>query len=240
MSPFYTFSPNSTSISFPWPASVTGVERVMLSAQGNLQKFLSAFFARPIHVTLVYSHDFSTASTSGQRIPTQTPDVASASRATPAIQTRQVYLECNDKVVCICTSTVTLSNPHVAGLFLVDKYPIGQTFSKLGQTANFELLEVGFGEPPQEGSSQKELTLEDSKPTDNSALWRKYRLFVEDFECEILEVFPSRQMFSYGESWLTDSLPSTFVGQSRLPLLYAAFLLTCLLWIAFMIFHGYF
>ncbi|KAH8800561.1 hypothetical protein DL96DRAFT_1508485, partial [Flagelloscypha sp. PMI_526] len=188
MAPFYTFTPNSTSISFPWPVSVTGTERVMLSAQGNLQKFLSAFFARPIHVSLVYSNDFDT-TPSGERTPTLTPNVLSASRDRPALQTRQVYLECEDKIVCICTSTVTMSNPHVANLFLVEKYPIGQTFSKLGQTANFELIE--------ESRSTTE-----SKPTDNSALWRKYRLFVEDFECEILEVFPSRQMFSFGEAWL--------------------------------------
>ncbi|KAH8813617.1 hypothetical protein DL96DRAFT_1434429, partial [Flagelloscypha sp. PMI_526] len=202
MAPFYTFTPNSTSISFPWPVSVTGTERVMLSAQGNLQKFLSAFFARPIHVSLVYSNDFDT-TPSGERTPTLTPNVLSASRDRPALQTRQVYLECEDKIVCICTSTVTMSNPHVANLFLVEKYPIGQTFSKLGQTANFELIEVGFGEPPKGTLQSKESrSTTESKPTDNSALWRKYRLFVEDFECEILEVFPSRQMFSFGEAWL--------------------------------------
>lgn len=33
-------------------------------------------------------------------------------------------------------------------------------------------------------------------------LWRKYRLAIPDFECEILEVFPSREMFACCEQWL--------------------------------------
>ncbi|KAH8832847.1 hypothetical protein DL96DRAFT_1551939 [Flagelloscypha sp. PMI_526] len=242
MSPFYSFTPNSTSIEYPWPVSLTGTERVMLAAQGNLQKCLSAFFARPIGVTLVYANTFSTTK-EGQYNPTTLPDpelVQSASKEQPAFQRRQVYLECNGKIVCTCTSSVTMSNPTVANLFLVEKYPIGQTFSKLGKAANFELVEVGFGEPP--SGTGKEEPQGPTKPTDDSALWRRYRLFVEDFECDILEVFPSRRMFSFGEPWLTGTLPldartTTSDSDWKSTVLRFSLIFLFALWIAILFLH---
>ncbi|KAJ6607500.1 hypothetical protein B0H10DRAFT_2306156 [Mycena sp. CBHHK59/15] len=60
MAPFYTFSPKTTTISFSWPKELSGLERVALSSQGDLQRVLSAFFARPIVLALIYSNTFTT------------------------------------------------------------------------------------------------------------------------------------------------------------------------------------
>lgn len=77
---------------------------------------------------------------------------------------------------------------------MIDKFPIGQMFRKLEKLPNFELLDVDFG---------------DSEGTNDGAdqLWRKYRLHVDGFETEILEVFPSREMFQRGDDWLVSPLP---------------------------------
>ncbi|KAK7012226.1 hypothetical protein R3P38DRAFT_1585754 [Favolaschia claudopus] len=192
MAPFYTFSPKTTTISFTWPKEITGLERIALSAQGDLQRILSAFFARPIVLALIYSNTFTKR---GETLePLSLPNsnaVAAASPEVPIVQNRQVHLQCGGKVVCVATSTVKISSPRCAHLFLEEKYGIGQLFSKLGATPSFELLDVGIG-----GHNDME------KGMGGSQLWRRYRLSGPEIECEILEVFASREMFSQGETWL--------------------------------------
>lgn len=76
-------------------------------------------------------------------------------------------------------------------------------FRKLEKLPQFELVAVGFGE-----SSVKEST-GGAYPAHDQGLWRKYKLIVPEFECEILEEFPSRDMFTRGEDWLTGYLYPT-------------------------------
>ncbi|KAJ7180644.1 hypothetical protein C8R46DRAFT_1070121 [Mycena filopes] len=212
MPPFYTFSPKTTSISFSWPPELTGLERVALSAQGDLQRVLSAFFARPIVIALIYSHTFTKRSQNDTSlIPLPLPNpaaIASASLDSPIIQNRQVHLQCTGKLVCTATSTVKLLSPNAAHLFLEEKYAIGQLFSKLGVTPSFELLDVGIG------GQDEAMTIEKGFGRGPN-LWRKYRLFVRDVECEILEVFASRDMFVRGQAWLDEqSFPGPFTAVS--------------------------
>lgn len=137
--------------------------------------FDSTFFARPIHVTCIY------ANTSPRSYP--------ASPEHPITQTRQVHLACANRVVCIATSIVTITSPESEQLFLDDKYPIGQTFRKLGRTPQFSLLDV------------ETLTVREKHE-----LRRRYTLETEGFQTEILEVFPDRDMFSRGEDWLLEEV----------------------------------
>ncbi|KIY70096.1 hypothetical protein CYLTODRAFT_392563 [Cylindrobasidium torrendii FP15055 ss-10] len=192
--PFYSFNTTSTSINYAWPEGLSGMERVALSCQGNLQSVLSAFFARPIQIVPIYTRTQMRRSSSVEDEPLEAPttqDLENASQSRPITQTRQVILQCSEKTVCTATSTVSITSTQAAHLFLVDKFPIGQMFRKLDCTPSFELLEVGFGvvESKTEAQSYEQV-------------WRKYRLSVQGFDAEILEVFPSREMFSDGERWL--------------------------------------
>ncbi|KAJ6591598.1 hypothetical protein DFH09DRAFT_1137480 [Mycena vulgaris] len=198
MAPFYTFSPKTTTISFSWPKELTGLERVALSAQGDLQRVLSAFFARPIVLALIHSHSY-TRRSDGTLIPLPLPNpsaISSVSPEFPIVQNRQVHLQCGGKVVCTATSTVKIYSPRCAHLFLEEKYGIGQLFSKLEATPSFELLSVGIG-------GQDMIAVEKGLGG-GPLLWRKYRLSVPEIECEILEVFTSRDMFVRGQSWLDE------------------------------------
>jgi hypothetical protein len=121
----------------------------------------------------------------------------------PITQDRQVQLQCDDKTVCVATSHVRITSARAAELFLVEKFAIGQMFKKLQLQPMFELLEVGFGVPPaSDGKTEKDSGRlgEDG----DRRLWRKYKLAVPEFDCEILEEFPSRDMFIFGDSWLRD------------------------------------
>lgn len=74
-------------------------------------------------------------------------------------------------------------------------------FRKLEKLPLFELVRVGFGAAPGDGDED-----EDEDEERKKQLWRQYKLIVPEFECEILEVFPSREMFTRGESWLVGEI----------------------------------
>lgn len=163
----------------------------------------SAFFARPISIALVYSSASRQPSPqlSLEPIAQLTPAIiASASPETPIIQTRQVHLQCNGRIVCTATSTVRITSPQTAHLFLVEKYAIGQMFRVLEKVPAFELLCVGLGVVRENEKRGFTIAEEDRQ---SSQLWRKYTLIVPHFECEILEVFPHREMFLGAERWLS-------------------------------------
>jgi hypothetical protein len=105
----------------------------------------------------------------------------------PIVQTRRVHLLCSDRTVCTATSTVRITSAECARLFLQEKYAIGQVFMEIGRVPRFELMDVGTG---------------------GGELWRKYKLEIDGFECDILEVFPDREMFKLGERWF-DYKPSS-------------------------------
>ena len=165
----------------------------------------SAFFARPIVIALVYSRTVRQASPQSATEPITNPTpsiIASASPASPIVQTRQVHLQCAGKIVCTATSTVRITSPECANLFLQEKYAIGQMFRRLEKIPAFELLAVGLGPVDDNDKAPGAFPTGKDKKKSNQ-LWRKYTLTIPNFECEILEVFPSREMFLQGDTWLT-------------------------------------
>ncbi|KAF8645806.1 hypothetical protein AX16_007561 [Volvariella volvacea WC 439] len=123
-----SFNTTSTNVELTCPRDITGIERIMLAATGNLQRILSAFFSRPINIKTIYAHT--------------DPRIAPASPSNPIKQSRQVHLVCSDRTVCIATSTVTVTSPLTEKLLLDDKYPIGQLFRCLQQIPDFTLVNV--------------------------------------------------------------------------------------------------
>ena len=146
----------------------------------------SAFFATTLHIIPVYAETF----TESGAFP-DAQDILSASFQTPIMQKRRVLLQCSGRTVCTATSLVRMTSPRSAQLLLEEKFAIGQMFQKLDKSPQFELLSVGFGSPSNEDKAET-----------GQALWRRYKLSVPDFECEILEEFPSREMFVRGQDWL--------------------------------------
>jgi len=133
--------------------------------------------------------------------------IAAASPDSPIVQTRQVHLQCGGKIVCTATSTVRITSPEVAHLFLQEKYAIGQMFRRLEKVPAFELLSVGLGavkDDKEKSVFASELPAANKGP--NNQLWRRYTLGIPHFECEILEVFPDRRMFLAAEKWLAGDL----------------------------------
>ncbi|KAF5389184.1 hypothetical protein D9757_003486 [Collybiopsis confluens] len=165
------WTPDQTIVRIDQPERYTGLERIMLVAQGDLQRLLSAFFADVINVEVLYAHN--------------TSRHLAASPETPVIQTRKVLLKCRSVVVCTATSTVTFTSPECERLMLDEKFAIGQTFRYMKEIPAFRLKSVLIAGTP---SGEEELS-------------RTYTLACPGIHCEILEVFPSRSMFTDGEEW---------------------------------------
>ncbi|KAH9946366.1 uncharacterized protein BXZ73DRAFT_95864 [Epithele typhae] len=167
-----TYTGVSTSIEIQNSEDVTGLERIMLVAQGDLQRHLSAFLDQTITI---------------ECISTETAlRGTGASPTNPIRQDRQVHLKCGSRVLCIATSSVTLTSPECERLLLDEKFAIGQIFRHLRAYPNFTLLSVSA----QVVSGKRELR-------------RTYKLETDGIACEILEVFPDRDMFDKGVAWLT-------------------------------------
>lgn len=181
--------------------------------------YYSAFFSRPIDVALVFSETALQHSPNSPTEPLSLPDaqaLASVSPNRPITQTRQVHLQCNGKIACTATSIVRITSPEVAHLFLEEKYPIGQMFRRLRRPPAPELLDVGVGPVDLHLKDDNTETFERGFTTgDSNQLWRRYKLVIPDFDCEILEVFPSRKMFVDGEAWLNGEEPEVTTADSN-------------------------
>ncbi|KAI0722497.1 hypothetical protein C8Q76DRAFT_719031 [Earliella scabrosa] len=168
-----TYTGASTSIEIRCPANVTlsGLERIMVVAQGDLQRHLSAFFARTITIECIYTKT--------------SPSGPGASPTHPIHQERQVHLKCGPRVLCVATSTVTVTSPECERLLIRERFALGQIFRHLRTYPEFSLI----GVDARVVGGKRELR-------------RTYQLETEGIRCEILEVFPDRDMFDLGEAWL--------------------------------------
>lgn len=116
------------------------------------------------------------------------PRSPGASLAHPIHQERQVHLKCGSRILCVATSSVTVTSPECERLLITERFALGQIFRHLRTYLEFSLIKVDAGIV--EGKRE---------------LRRTYSLETEGIRCEILEVFPDRDMFDLGEAWLTKS-----------------------------------
>lgn len=131
----------------------------------------SAFLALPIAIECIYTRT--------------EPRGIGASLANPIKQARQVHLKCGSRILCIATSSVTVTSPECERLLLDEKFALGQIFRQLRVYPEFSLLDVSA----QVVDGKRELR-------------RTYLLETAGIMCEILEVFPDRDLFDMGVAWL--------------------------------------
>ena len=165
-----------------------------------MQHLHSVFFNHPITVILVCSQAYIQETPGSEPVPispSSAEEIRFTSPSRPITQKREIHLQCMGKVVCIATSTVHIKSPECAHLVLQENYGVGQVFRRFAKATTFDLLGVGVG-PSAVTPKAEDLGANDV----GDQLWRKYRLAIPDFECEILEVFPSREMFACCEQWL--------------------------------------
>ncbi|KAF9976404.1 hypothetical protein BGZ65_007851 [Modicella reniformis] len=113
------------------PDGFTGLERIILTANGNLQRLISAYFNATVSVTILNN--------------TQLPTTAASNNdpSTIAQFQREVNLICNNKIVCNAKSIVRIKDQEVYNLVVKKGVGIGQIFRYLDRLPSFELHGLG-------------------------------------------------------------------------------------------------
>ncbi|KAI9298271.1 hypothetical protein K502DRAFT_286721 [Neoconidiobolus thromboides FSU 785] len=102
------------------------IERIALTANGNLQRILSAFYNSKIKVEIVKNV---------QR------DLEQGSES--IIFDREVDLVCNDKILCSAKSVITVEKEEYKSMIKSQQVGVGQLFRVLSILPKFRLIEVG-------------------------------------------------------------------------------------------------
>ncbi|KAJ1644534.1 hypothetical protein J3B02_006454 [Coemansia erecta] len=101
------------------------VQRIMLMANGNLQRVLSAYYNMPVSVEVLLNEPSDTRQLKERRLPVRFD--------------RVINLVCNGTVVCTATSTVDLLTTKAADLVIGQGVGIGQLFRYMNVLPTFLL-----------------------------------------------------------------------------------------------------
>lgn len=201
---------SSTHLSFP--SHFSPLERILLAANGNLQRILSAYYNAPVTVQVIKC----------LRSPdspcTPTPD-------RPVIYDRLVSLHCLNSVFCLASSSISISAPRIVALIESKSIGIGQLFRHFNALPEFQLLDCGLGSgagrdlfeapgvapgtgtaapinptPVRNATTSNPSPIADNTNADNSdnstmdGMWRLYNLTSRELgvECLISESFSSQ------------------------------------------------
>ncbi|KAJ2078276.1 hypothetical protein H4R24_004584 [Coemansia sp. RSA 988] len=123
------------------------VQRIMLMANGNLQRVLSAYYNLPVSIEVVYNEP-------------ETPHVLKES-VLPVRYCRSINLICNRTIVCSAQSTVDLLTRKAADLVINKGVGIGQLFRYLNVLPTFALLEAHLSDSDSSFSRLYELRSDD-------------------------------------------------------------------------------
>ncbi|KAF9204456.1 hypothetical protein BGZ49_005268 [Haplosporangium sp. Z 27] len=111
------------------PDGFSGFERILLTANGNLQRLISAYFNKTVSVEILENI----------RVPLKEDE----DPAVIARFQREVNLLCNNKIVCNAKSQVLIKDQAVYDLVVEKGVGIGQIFRYLDKLPSFELHGLG-------------------------------------------------------------------------------------------------
>lgn len=137
------------------------MDRVILTANGNLQRILASYYDAPVSVHVHHCHLRS--------------DHTAAHL--PAIWDRVVDLRVLGHVVCTATSVITVHDAQCAQWVQSGQVGLGQLFRYLDLLPEFTLLDAGMCDAQQDDDNG------------GGGFWRCYRLECQELICEIHEVF---------------------------------------------------
>ncbi|KAG0028939.1 hypothetical protein BGZ81_004290 [Podila clonocystis] len=111
------------------PEGFSGFERMLLTANGNLQRLISAYFNMTVSVQILENAQV-------ELTPDEDPTVFARFQ-------REVNLICNKKIVCNAKSQVLVKDQQVYDLVVNKGVGIGQIFRYLDRLPSFELHGLG-------------------------------------------------------------------------------------------------
>ena len=131
-------------------AAFSPLERITLSANGNLQRIISAFYDRAVSVRILQNErvpaaEDTLAADCGARGSPAGATRPGGAAATAHVFRRQVELWCGGERFCVATSRVVVSAPALREALASGRVGIGQLFRHFDMLPRFELLRSGRG-----------------------------------------------------------------------------------------------
>ena len=157
-------------------ASFTGLERILLNANGNLQRLFASYFNENVEV-VVLKNEMENVSLSPVGL----------------LIHRKVLIQTCSRLLCTAYSTITISNPEICARVSSRAFGIGQLFRYLNILPFFTLLEFGRSVVADASVNDESVTRnQDRFDKKDGAFWRLYRLDStkqQGVECLIREEF---------------------------------------------------
>ena len=162
---------------------ISPLERIALTANGNLQRIFSSYYDAPVHVIVDKCH-LQTSSSIVSNVGSQHEILHNSNQNNsvkkslqpirglppiPAIWDRSVHLSVHDQKFCTAYSQITVNSKQCIELVCSGKVGIGQIFRYLDKLPTFELLDAGR--------------------LNHGGMWREYSLSCVELTCHIREEF---------------------------------------------------
>eukprot|EP01036_Dinobryon_divergens_P029151 gene29151-38214_t len=201
-------STNRTDITF-LRGSFSSLERIVLTANGNLQRILSAYYGSPISVEIPLCQLLSTSSTKAPTNSSKDSSHGDLSSVSIRSYSREAHLLVCGKVVCVARGQIDLFSSECVEAIEGKNIGIGQLFRYLGVLPTFTLLAVGRDNSTDliggSASSWEQLdsiysadsssySLPSPLPSfspspSSSSLYREYELECPQMKCRFTEIF---------------------------------------------------
>jgi hypothetical protein len=166
------------------------LDRMALTANGNLQRLVCSYYDSPVSVTLDSQHRSDP--------PTMMTPVGNAGSVSQ-VWHRVVHLSVFQKTFCTATSVITVHDPACQALVESGRVGLGQLFRYLDLLPEFTLL--GAGKFPAATTASPSGEREEKGTTTRGKVhlqsgggnfWREYRLDCNELSCSIREEFCTR------------------------------------------------
>ena len=184
----------------------TPMERIALTANGNLQRIFSSYYDSPVHVHVDYctrrrkkssnennnsqqqvgSFNYSSLGLYDTQKLTTTQNANNddcTNNDDDAIWDRIVHIQVHNRTICKATSIIHVQSPSCVQLIEDGSVGLGQMFRYLDKLPTFSLLDAG---------RQQRSTKDSTSGDDNifeGGMWRTYELQCEEMTCLIHEEF---------------------------------------------------
>ena len=160
--------------------SFTPFERIIITANGNLQRIMSAYYGAPVTVNIIKSNPINNISLYKPKRhlnsnTTTTSDTTTntnndSNNKLLCVYDREVNLLMNNQIFCTAKSIIEIYDDELINAIEYKKIGIGQMFRYLGALPSFKLHAVGRKE--------------------DGSLWRDYSLYINGrIYCHFIEEF---------------------------------------------------
>lgn len=160
------------------------MERIALTANGNLQRIFSSYYDAPVRVHVDFCARRTVSSVDGEgRISllgvglggVDYSPLGKNSLEGDAVWDRVVSIQVHDVTICRATSIISVKTPECIRLIDEGLVGLGQLFRHLNKLPTFSLLDAGRTEP--------------DRSEFQGGMWRTYELDCEEMRCLIHEEF---------------------------------------------------